>query len=107
VQANYAVIVPDAHRYDSVQVKMAGYTFYDPSEIYALVIKPNGAPDLVGFGDAPTWNSWFDFGIHSAAGYVNQVGRLRFAVGVSNSYGAPSDLDINSVQVKVKYTVIA
>ena len=57
--------------------------------------------------DAPTANQWVTFGTHAAAGYVNQAGRLRFAVGVTNTQGAPSDLDINSVQVKVKYTVIA
>ncbi len=106
VQANYAVHVPAALRYDTITIAVAGYTINPPSEIYGVVIKPNGDTALAGLAVAPLANSWVGLGSHKAGGYVNQARRLRFGVGVSNSFGAPSDVDLNSVQVKVKYTVI-
>ncbi len=104
-EADYVFSVPSAYRYDSVTVVASGYTYYTPTQIYGDVYSSSEGWTVTKVMNGAGAPANHDLGTYSGAGFVDGSRQLRVGLGVTNSYGAPSDFDINWVAVTVRYFV--
>ena len=104
IEARYQFTVPTAYSYQSLTIVASAYSDYYPSEIYGA-INTTGGGALTGTTIAATAPTSHNLGTYSGGGFVDANLHVQISVGVDNHYGAPSDLDINWVNVAVNYTV--
>ena len=105
VEADYAFTVPSAYRYDSVTVIASGYSYYTPTEIYGDVYTSTDGWTVTKVMSGAGAPANHDLGTYSGTGFVDASRQVRVGLGITNSYGAPSDFDISWVAVTVRYTV--
>jgi flagellar hook assembly protein FlgD len=108
VAAHYDFTLPAAISYQTLAMQVYGNTISDQSEILAGFTRPaSDAVDIPGYvAVRPMSSTWYPLGQVAALGHYNSAHVAEIAVAVDNYYGAPSDFDIGSARLIVRYTVL-